>query len=129
MLTANHWTEHRVPNGEVRERAEGAEDVCNPIRRTIPTNQTSQGLNHKPKSTHGGGHGSSRICSREWLCWASVRGEALGPGKALCPGVGECQSAEAGGDGWMGEQPHRSRGSGNGMKVSEGCGGGDLERG
>jgi hypothetical protein len=25
MLTANHWTEHRVPNGGVRERNEGAE--------------------------------------------------------------------------------------------------------
>ncbi|KRY63398.1 hypothetical protein T11_520, partial [Trichinella zimbabwensis] len=30
MLTANHWTEHRVPNGGVRERMEGAERVCNP---------------------------------------------------------------------------------------------------
>ena len=29
MLPANHWTEHRVPNGGVRERTEGAEGVCN----------------------------------------------------------------------------------------------------
>jgi hypothetical protein len=41
ILTANHWTEYRVPNGRVRERIEGAEWVCNPIRKTtISTNQT-----------------------------------------------------------------------------------------
>ena len=40
MLTANHWTEHGVPNGE---RTEGAEGVCNPIgRTTISTSQTPQ---------------------------------------------------------------------------------------
>jgi hypothetical protein len=42
MLAANHWAEHGVPNGGVRERTEGAEGVCNPIGRTIiPTNQTT----------------------------------------------------------------------------------------
>jgi hypothetical protein len=35
MLAANHWTEHRVLKGGVRERTEGAEVVCNPIRGTI----------------------------------------------------------------------------------------------
>jgi len=65
MLTANHQTEHRDPNGEVRRRTEGAEGVYNPIRRTtISTNQilypqSSQGLNHHSKSTHGATHGSS----------------------------------------------------------------------
>jgi hypothetical protein len=39
ILTANHWTEHRVPNGVVRERTKGDERVCNPIERTISTNQ------------------------------------------------------------------------------------------
>jgi hypothetical protein len=38
---------------------------------------SSQGLNHQPKSTHEGTYGSSHICSREWLCWASMEGEAL----------------------------------------------------
>ena len=61
--------ECRVPNGGVRERTEGAEGLCNSMgRTTISTNQTSQsyqGLSHQPKSTHGGAHGSSRICSRE----------------------------------------------------------------
>ena len=36
----NHWTEHRVPNGGARERTQGAEGVCSPIRgTTIWTNQ------------------------------------------------------------------------------------------
>ena len=55
MLTANHWTEHKVPNGGVRERTEEAEGVCNPIgRTTVSTNQipqSSQGSNYQPKST------------------------------------------------------------------------------
>jgi hypothetical protein len=39
--------------------------LFNPIgRTTISTNQNSQGLNHQPRSTHGGTHGSSPICSR-----------------------------------------------------------------
>jgi hypothetical protein len=40
MLADNHWTEHGVSNGGVRERIEGVEGVCNPIGRTISTNQT-----------------------------------------------------------------------------------------
>jgi len=67
MLTANHWTENRVPNGGVRERTEGDEGVCNPIgRTTISINQTpqsSQELNHQPKSAHEGTHDSSSTCS------------------------------------------------------------------
>jgi hypothetical protein len=40
MLATNHWTDHRVLNGGVRERTEGAEGVCNPIgRTTISTSQ------------------------------------------------------------------------------------------
>jgi hypothetical protein len=50
---ANHWTEHRDPNGGVTERTEG---VCNPIGRTaIPTNQvpppTSELPGTKPPTT------------------------------------------------------------------------------
>jgi len=59
MLAANHQTEHGDPNGGVRERTEGAEGVCNFIgRTTISANQSpqsSQGLNHQPKSIHGEG--------------------------------------------------------------------------
>jgi len=38
MLTVNHQTEHGDPNGGVRERAEGAEGIYNPIGKTISTN-------------------------------------------------------------------------------------------
>jgi hypothetical protein len=109
MPAANHWTEYGVPNGGVRERAEGAEGVCIPIGGTTnATNQitphhpqSSQGLNHQPKSTHGGTHGSGCICNRGWLYLASMGGEALGPVKALWPSVGECQGGEARVDGWV----------------------------
>ncbi|XP_076796740.1 uncharacterized protein LOC117715751 isoform X2 [Arvicanthis niloticus] len=77
----NHWKEHGVPNGGVRERTEGAEGVCNPIGRTISTNQTrqsSQGLNYQPRSTNEGTHGSSRIYSRRRSFRTSMGGEVLG---------------------------------------------------
>jgi hypothetical protein len=45
----------------IRERTEGAEGICNPIRRTILTDQSFQSLNHEPRSTLGGIHGSSHI--------------------------------------------------------------------
>jgi hypothetical protein len=41
--------------------------------------QSSKELDHQPKSTHGGTHGSSRICGRGWPLWTSVGGAALGP--------------------------------------------------
>ena len=50
-----------------------------------PVPQSSQGLNHQPKSTQGGTQGFSRICSRGWPCGTSMRGEALGLVKARCP--------------------------------------------
>jgi hypothetical protein len=31
MLTVIYKMEHRAPNGEARERNQGAEGVCNPI--------------------------------------------------------------------------------------------------
>ena len=61
---------------------------------TIWTNQypqRSQGINHQPKSSHGGTHGSSCIRSRGWLSWSSVGREALGPVKAQCPSGEEYQ--------------------------------------
>jgi hypothetical protein len=43
MLSANHWTEHKVPNGGARERTEGAEGPCSPIGgTTIWTNEIPQ---------------------------------------------------------------------------------------
>jgi len=69
-LSTNHCTENWVPNGGVTERTEVTVGVCIPTgRRTkISTNQTpqsSQGLTHQPKRTHGLTHGSSYLCSRE----------------------------------------------------------------
>ena len=41
MLTANHWTELRVPDGAVGEETEGAEVVCSPMEgATMSTGQT-----------------------------------------------------------------------------------------
>jgi hypothetical protein len=52
---------------EVRERTEEAEKFCNPIGRTTisnnQTHQSSQGLNHQPKSTNGATHVLSYICN------------------------------------------------------------------
>jgi hypothetical protein len=101
MLTAIHWTDPqwRIPNEEARERTQGAEGVCSSIGGiTIWTNQyhqSSQGLNHQPKNTHGGTHGSSCICSRGWPSRTLMGREALCPMKAVWPSVGECQGQKA----------------------------------
>ena len=91
MFTANHWTEHRVPNREAREKTEGAEGAWSPIGgttiRIYQNPQSSQRLNHQPKSTHGGTHGSSHICSRGWPCLTSMGGEALVPEMSQCGGM------------------------------------------
>jgi hypothetical protein len=80
------WVEYWIPSGGVRERTEGAEGVCNPHRKNNNVNQpdpqSSQGLNHQPKNTHGGSHGSIHICSRGWPCQALIAGEAFGLVKA-----------------------------------------------
>ena len=55
------------------------------------------------KKTHGGIHGPSCICSREWPSQSSMGGEALGPVKVLCPSIGEFQDQEAGVDGLGGK--------------------------
>jgi hypothetical protein len=110
--------EHRVPNEEARERTQGAKGICSPIGgTTIQTNQylqSSLGLNHQPKKTHGGTHGSSCICSRGWPSWSSMGGETLGPVKVLCPSIGNCQGWEVGMGGLV------SRGRGDGMGVFRG---------
>ena len=61
MHAVKHWTEHQDQNGEVKARTAEALGMYKPSGRTaISTNQTpqsSQGLNHQPKSTRGGGGG------------------------------------------------------------------------
>jgi hypothetical protein len=106
MLTTNHWNEHRVPNGEVGEGTERSlrgfavlwkEQQCQQAR-----SPRAPGLDHQPKSTHGGTHGSSYVCDRGWPCWISMGGEAPGPVGVRCPTVGECQGREVGVSGWVG---------------------------
>jgi len=92
-----------VPTGGSIERFEGAEGARNPIRTRIPTNQSSQELNHYPKSTHRQTHGSSCICSRGWTSWAAVEKEALGPSKVRTPSVGNVMVGRGGA--WRGGTP------------------------
>jgi hypothetical protein len=39
--------------------------------------------------------------AEDWPGWSSMGGEALGPEKALCPIIGECQGQESGVGGLM----------------------------
>jgi len=101
MLAANYWTENGVPIGGIRERIEGAERVCNPIR-TISTNQSSQGPNHYPKT-----YGSSCICSRDGLV-GHQREEmplVLPRLEPHPPSTGECLGVGGMGGGWGGGTP------------------------
>jgi hypothetical protein len=69
ILTDNHRTEFCDPNGSARGKTEGAEGDCNPIRRKISTNwttQSSQRLNYQPESIHGRSQDSRYIYSRGW---------------------------------------------------------------
>ena len=100
MLSANNWTEHGVPSGEVREMPEGAEEVCNPIGRiTISTNQIIPkfpGTKPPSKKSYRGTYDSNCICDRGWSFQTSMGEEALGPVKAGCPSFGEYKGGEAG---------------------------------
>jgi hypothetical protein len=103
LLAANHQTEHWDPSGGVRGRTEGVEGVCNPIRRTISTNwttQSSQELNHQPKRTHGGTHCSSCLCSRGLHYLASMGGGGPWSCGDLMP---QCRGmlGRWGGSGWV----------------------------
>jgi hypothetical protein len=102
MLTANHWTEHGDPNGGARERTEGVQGACNPIgRTTISTNhipQSSQGLNHQPKTIHPAAY----VAEDGWPCLSSMGGGSLGTMKAQFPSVGKFQGSEVGVSGWVG---------------------------
>jgi len=65
MLAANHQTENRTPFRGIRGRIERDEGASNPIRTTMLTNQSFQGLNHYPKTIHGLTQSSNCIRSRE----------------------------------------------------------------
>jgi len=65
ILATNHWTENRTPLGGISGSIERVERACNPIKTTMPTNQSFQGLNHYWKTIHGLTQGSNCICSRK----------------------------------------------------------------
>jgi hypothetical protein len=78
ILTTNPWAGPGDSNGRTSGKTEEAKGDCNPIGSTISTNWTTQntlGLNHQPKNTHGGTHGSRYICSRGWPYLTSMGGE------------------------------------------------------
>jgi hypothetical protein len=110
-----------IPNEGVRERTEGAEGVCNTIgRTTISINQSSQGLKHQSRSTHGGTHGSSHICSRGWPYRASTGKEAFGPVMVGCPIVGGCLGGVVGVGECVGHTLIEAEGVGMGWGVQRG---------
>ena len=95
MLSANHWSEHKVPNWGARERTKGAEGACSNIGGTIIWTsqypQSSQGLNQRLHME--GPMVPAAYVAKDALVAlvASMGGEALGPEKAWCPSVGKCQ--------------------------------------
>jgi hypothetical protein len=94
MLATELRTEHRKPMqelGEVLKKLTGSATSYEeqPYQPTI-LSQSSQRLNHQLKSTHGGTHGSSHICSRGLPYLASMGGEVLCLVEAQCPSIGEC---------------------------------------
>jgi hypothetical protein len=107
MLTANHWTESKVPNGGVGEGTEGAGEVCSPKWAARVSTGKSPGAPRDwstNQSTNGRTHCSSHICVRGWTFWTSVGGAVLGPEGVPCPTVEECQGGKAG-VGGLGEVP------------------------
>ena len=80
-------------DGGIEEETEGAEECCNPMKGAAwLTRQTPT----PGAPTHEGSHGTGCICGRGWLCWTSVRGEALGTEGIRCPNIGECQGRKMG---------------------------------
>jgi hypothetical protein len=109
-----------VPDEGVGEGAEGAEGVYSPMEgarvSTGQIPQSSQVLDHQPKTTHVETHGAGRIPGRGWPCWTSVGGESLGPDGVQCSSVGDCHGGKTGEGRWVGEHPHRGRVSGDGIR-------------
>jgi hypothetical protein len=81
ILTANHWTDPKDPNGRTRGRTEEAEGDCNPIGRKASTNwtiQSSQRQNHQPKTVHEVIHAPAAYVAED-AYMTSMGGKALSP--------------------------------------------------
>jgi len=89
----------------------------NPIRTTIPTNQSSQGVNH-----HSGVHLDRPMTPAAYVAEDGVVGHQWEEKPLVLPRLDtpppQCRgmSGQGGKKGWVGEHPHRRRG-GNGMRV------------
>jgi hypothetical protein len=78
--------EHRAPNGEARERTQGAKGVCNPIGgTTIWTNQ------YPPELVS-----LAAYVAEDGLAGHHWEERPLGIANFICPSAGECQGQEAG---------------------------------
>jgi hypothetical protein len=66
-------------------------------------------VKHQSKKSHCGTCVSSCMCSRGWPSWPSMRGEALGLVKVLCPSTGKCQTGSGGRSGGLGSRQWRER--------------------
>jgi hypothetical protein len=77
-------------------------------------------LNHQPKNTHEVTHATGHICGREWPCWTSVGGEALGPEGVWCPNVWQYQGGRTGVGGWVRSNLIEAGGGRMGYGGSEG---------
>jgi hypothetical protein len=77
-----HQTKFGDLEGIAGGRTGGVEGDCHPIGRTMlagQTTQSSQGLDHEPRSVQGEIHGFRYMCSRGWPSLTSMGREALGP--------------------------------------------------
>jgi hypothetical protein len=97
MLTVIHWMEHKVTNEGPREiphELNGTEaswkehqyELTSTPR--VPWNYTTNQRKLMVELV------ALAICSRGWPSWSSMREEALGPVKTLCPSIGEFQDQE-----------------------------------
>jgi hypothetical protein len=83
MLPANHWTEHGGSQWRSWRRDRRSWGGLQPHRGSYsvkwPDPLNSWGLDHQPKCTHGGIHGSGHICGKGWPCFTLEGGAAFGP--------------------------------------------------
>jgi hypothetical protein len=90
MLTVIYKMEHRAPNGEARENAQGTEGVCNLLGgTTIWTNQS-------PTATHPPLVSLDAYVAEDGLVGHHWEERPLGIANFICPNTRECQGQEAG---------------------------------
>jgi len=107
MLASNYWTENGIPSGGIRERIERAEGACNLIRTTMPTNQSSQGLNHYLNTIYRLAFESNCICSLFGHQWKKKPLVLQRLGSQCRRMLGVREAGKQGG--WGGKHPYRRR--------------------